>query len=120
MVKVINDKFGEIVGEEEGPANLNEDRFSFLDQFEENQKEKETEPETDLQLQNEHQTRSGTRREVGQKLYKQTTEEENTLSNYLELGMTLNEARDAHKKEKEVAELRMRIRDNARLKNRAI
>ena len=30
----------------------------------------------------------------------------------------MNEARDAHKKEKEVAELRMRIRDNARLKNR--
>ena len=118
--KVINDEFGEIVGEENGPENTNEDRFSFLDQLEENQNQndKAAETVTGIQRQHELQTRSGPSKEIAQKLYKLTTEEEKTLSNYLELGMTLNEARDAHKKELEVAELRMRIRDNARLKNR--
>ena len=44
-------------------------------------------------------------------------EEEDKLSVYLDLGMSINEAREHHKKELEVAELRMKIREHIRLKN---
>ena len=43
-----------------------------------------------------------------------TREEENNLSEYLSLGMSIKEAREAFKIEIEAAELRFRIRDNQR------
>ena len=55
---------------------------------------------------------------MGQKLYQLTPEEENNLSAYLGLGMSLADAREQFKKEVEVTEMRLRIRENARLQQR--
>ena len=51
----------------------------------------------------------------GQKL---TREEEDNLAEYLNLGMSIEEARDTFKKEIEMAELRARIRENQRNRSR--
>ena len=45
---------------------------------------------------------------------KLTKEEEDNLADYLALGMTLEDAREAFKKEVEMAELRARVRENRR------
>ena len=65
-----------------------------------------------------HQTSSTSKNATGSKLYQLTREEEDNLSGFLEMGMSLNEARNHFQKEIEVAEMRQKMRENARMKER--
>jgi hypothetical protein len=114
--KVINDEYGEIVQTNEEPIAANNDQYSYLDRQDDCSGGCQT--ELTKTNQNESQPTTKPQTEVGQKLYQLSTEEENNLSVYLELGMSLNEAREQYKKEIEVAQMRRRIRDNTRLKER--
>ena len=108
--KVINEEFGDII---ENKAIEEEERITIRDQ--EPPKSVEPQPVTTNDKQDQQPSK---RTEVGDKLYLLSKEEEEDLAVYLDLGMSLNEAREQHKKELEVAEMRMRIRENVRLKNR--
>ena len=117
--KIINDEYGEIVEDSNIPgpvAPTNKERSHISEPVNQpltshNRGHQETQP------QNDHQT-SSDKNEVGQKLYQLTPEEENNLSAYLGLGMSLADAREQFKKEVEVTEMRLRIRENARLQQR--
>ena len=114
--KVINDEYGEIVQTNEEPIAANNDQYSYLDRQDDRSGGCQTEITKTNQIESQPTTKPQT--EVGQKLYQLSKEEENNLSVYLELGMSLNEAREQYKKEIEVAQMRRRIRDNTRLKER--
>ena len=90
--------------------------YSYLDQHDDRSEGNVAENTRPQHI--ETQTTSKPQTEVGQKLFQLSAEEESNLSIYLELGMSLNEARDQHKKEIKVAQMRRRIRENARLKDR--
>jgi hypothetical protein len=98
--KVINDEFGEIV-EESG----NDERETVQT---ENQ-------ETNLRK-DRHQESSnyGEARAQKESRMSLTRREEENLSDYLNLGMTIDDARAAFQKEIETAELKQRIRENKR------
>ena len=52
---------------------------------------------------------------MGEKLYHLTPEEEEDLTKYLEIGMSLYDARSQHQKEVEVAKMSEKIRENVRM-----
>ena len=136
--KIINEEFGEIVPDEEENEKSRDQQESCSNYIESNMvqvRKDDSVQEKNKSLEQAQRPNTGTFRnkdtetgeyshqkanqsEVGQKLYQLTKEEEENLSAYLGLGMSLNEARDQFKKEIEVAEMRQRIRDNTRLQNR--
>jgi hypothetical protein len=98
--KVINDEFGEIV-EESG----NDERETVQT---ENQ---ETNPRKDRHQESSNYGEARAQKESRMSL---TRREEENLSDYLNLGMTIDDARAAFQKEIETAELKQRIRENKR------
>ena len=109
--KVVNDHYGEII--EEG----NEEELA--DQPELSNPEPSNQRAPTIHQRSEAATRhneTATRHNEGAE--KLTKEEEENLSDYLTLGMSIEEARDYLKKEIEMAEIKMRIRDNNRARNR--
>ena len=102
--KVVNDHYGEII-EEENDEDL-------ADQPHQSNDHPATQQAPTIQQGSETTTRQSERGEV------LTKEEEDNLSDYLKLGMSIEEARDYLKKEIEMAEIKMRIRDNNRARNR--
>ena len=112
--KVINDEFGEIVPENDEAETEQMESEPSCNYIEHNMNPPQAVSASAIVQQVPKEKQS----EVGQKLYKLTPEEEENLSAYLGLGLTLNEAREQFKKEIEVAEMRQKIRDNARLINR--
>ena len=102
--KVVNDHYGEII-EEENDEDL-------ADQPKQSNDHPATQQAPTIQQGSETTTRQSERGEV------LTKEEEDNLSDYLKLGMSIEEARDYLKKEIEMAEIKMRIRDNNRARNR--
>ena len=55
-----------------------------------------------------------TRTEQHGKSHRLTREEEENLADYLNLGMSINEAKEAFRVELEAAELRLKVRENKR------
>jgi hypothetical protein len=102
--KVVNDHYGEII-EEENDEDL-------ADQPHQSNDHPATQQAPTIQQGSETTTRQSERGEV------LTKKEEDNLSDYLKLGMSIEEARDYLKKEIEMAEIKMRIRDNNRARNR--
>ena len=117
--KIINDEFGEIVEDnaKPGPTTAINPERSLNAEPENQPLTSRNRTHQDRHLQNDQLT-SSDKNEVGQKLYQLTQEEESNLSAYLNLGMSLADARDQFKKEVEVTEMRLRIRENARLQQR--
>ena len=101
--KVVNEHYGEVIVEE------NEDETS-----EEVMESDQTQREQPQNLQQRQEAPRTTQREH-QSLSR--VEEEN-LSDYLKLGMSITEARDFLSKETEMAEIKMKIRENKRAANR--
>ena len=103
--KVINDEFGEII--EEG-----------IEQTEENQSAQN--PPTEEPERNETSARSHSNKQpnYGQSRERLTKDEENNLADYLNLGMSIREARAAFQTEVEAAELRHKVRENQRAQQR--
>ena len=102
--KVVNDHYGEII--EEGNEEEQTDQPELLNPQPSNQQA------PTIRQSSESTTKHN---EGAEKL---TKEEEENLSDYLTLGMSIEEARDYLKKEIEMAEIKMRIRDNNRARNR--
>ena len=102
--KVVNDHYGEII-EEENDEDL-------ADQPQQSNDHPATQQAPTIQQGSETTTRQSERGEA------LTKEEEDNLSDYLKLGMSIEEARDYLKKEIEMAEIKMRIRDNNRARSR--
>ena len=99
--KIINDEYGEIIEE------TNQDRQESENVTTESQPK-------EIQSQG-NQTSSGTQISKDSTM---TREEESNLSDYLNLGMSLVDARAAYKIEVEAAELRLKIRENQRAQQR--
>ena len=102
--KVVNDHYGEII--EEGNEEELADQPELIN----------SEP-SNKQAPTTHQ-RSDTTSRQSEGREKLTREEEDNLSDYLKLGMSIQEARDYLKKEIELAEIKMKIRENKRATNR--
>ena len=102
--KVVNDHYGEII--EEGNEEELADQPELIN----------SEP-SNKQAPTTHQ-RSDTTSRQSEGREKLTREEEDSLSDYLKLGMSIQEARDYLKKEIELAEIKMKIRENKRATNR--
>ena len=102
--KVVNDHYGEII--EEG----NEEELADQPELINSEPSNKQAPAT-------HQ-RSDTTSRQSEGREKLTREEEDNLSDYLKLGMSIQEARDYLKKEIELAEIKMKIRENKRATNR--
>ena len=75
-------------------------------------------PRTESTGQENYQNHSKQQRNESVQKSRLTREEEDNLADYLALGMTLTEARQAFQKEVEMAELRARVRENRRNINR--
>ena len=101
---VINKEFGEII-EEEQESNAPEGTVS------------ESRPERETTERNDHE-RERERHQPERHPPRLSRQEEENLSDYLSLGMTISEARLAFQKEVESAELRQQIRDKKRAINR--
>ena len=103
--KVINDEFGEIIEE-----NGNEER--------------ETMPQTDHNIrESSANTATGSNQEPSQQHREKNNQrltrvEESNLADYLSIGMSIEEAREAFDTEVKGAELRLRVRDNQRARQR--
>ena len=107
--KVINDEFGEIItGDDQitqGAENTNPRPVSAM----------ESEPaETQINQQQTTTHRNTTRTDQHRKNPRLTREEEENLADYLNLGMSINEAKEAFRVELEAAELRLKVRENKR------
>ena len=102
--KVINDEFGEIIPEGGNIEQTNEVP-STLEPPSANSESTSTHVD---------QSRTARKQNIRSTEARPTREEENNLSEYLSLGMSIKEAREAFKIEIEAAELRFRIRDNQR------
>ena len=102
--KVVNDHSGEIIDEEneEEPAS----------QPEPSNRQQADQQATTIQQRSDRATQQS---KGGETL---TKDEEDNLSDYLKLGMSIEEARSYFKKEIEMAEIKMKIRDNNRARNR--
>ena len=75
----------------------------------------ESEPaETQINQQQTTTHRNTTRTDQHRKNPRLTREEEENLADYLNLGMSINEAKEAFKVELEAAELRLKVRENKR------
>ena len=113
--KIINEEYGEIVEEDE-TVQLSRNESSNAPSTDvivlENQHSAETQESVALQ------TTSKSKKATGSKLYQLTREEEDNLSGFLGMGMSLNEARNHFQKEIEVAEMRQKMRENARMNER--
>ena len=75
-------------------------------------------PQTESTSQDNHQNRPKQQRKEPLQNNGLTREEEDNLADYLALGMTLTEAKQAFQREVEMAELRARVRENRRNINR--
>ena len=102
--KVINDEFGEIVEENEQEIQQDSHAESL---YQTQRQSRPSEPSNNQATNIPNQTKSGLSR----------TEEEN-LSDYLQLGMSIKDARAAFQKELEAVKLKLRIRENKRALNR--
>ena len=69
---------------------------------------------SDENYRNQSHSRSSYQRQEPRQDNRLTREEEDNLSDYLALGMSISEAKEAFKKEVEMAELRARVRENRR------
>ena len=106
--KVVNDKFGEINANTDSSEqdNLNEVLESYVNQNSEASNIgqtptiQESDPTTQIPTKNR------------QKKAAMTAREEEELADYLDMGMSISEARDMYQKEVEVAEMRLQIREN--------
>lgn len=110
--KVINDEFGEIIEDDTETADSN----GTMNMDEQHKTADSSQPSNKVQEMLKHQKTKPNG--DGDKQPRMTREEEEDLAVYLDLSMLLKEAREQHKKELEVAEIRMRIRDNVRQRNR--
>ena len=103
---MINKEFGEII-EEEQESNEPEGTVN------------ESRPEREMTERNERESdRERVQHQPERNPPRLSRQEEENLSDYLSLGMTISEARLAFKKEVESAELRQQIRDKKRAINR--
>jgi predicted metal-dependent hydrolase len=100
--KIVNEEFGEIIqeSEEETPGQTD-------NQDEENQ-HSSNDPTPNS---SSNQTKNSTEPRI-------TRDESENLADYLRIGMSIEEARNAFQKEIELAELRQKIRDSKREENR--
>ena len=112
--KVVNDEFGEIINEDETPETENDDPQP---QTQEELQPKNTandqqppriEAEKSKRSTNLHERRSQ------QESNDSTPQEQDLLADYLAYGLSLEEAREAHRKEQELAELKHKMRENKR------
>ena len=103
--KVINDEFGEIV--EEG-----------IEQSEENQSVQNPPTEVPERSETNINPHSHKQPNYGQSRERLTKDDENNLADYLNLGMSIREARAAFQTEVEAAELRHKVRENQRAQQR--
>ena len=102
--KVVNDEFGEIVEENE----------------QEIQQDSQAEPQNQTQGQSwpSEPTHNQASKIANQRKPVLSRTEEENLSDYLQLGMSIKDAREAFQRELEAAELKLRIRENKRAHTR--
>ena len=102
--KVVNDEFGEIVEENE----------------QEIQQDSQAEPQNQTQGQSwpSEPTNNQASKTANQRKSDLSRTEEENLSDYLQLGMSIKDAREAFQRELEAAELKLRIRENKRAHTR--
>ena len=109
---MVNDELGELMEEEGEQSNTNEVDISAPNQEE----EPSITPRTNVSY-NPDAEKSKNRPQyhhTQQTEERPTPHEEDLLADYLSYGLSLTEAREAHKKEKELAELKFKMRENKR------
>ena len=104
--KVINDEYGAIIEEENEDSQAKESSSAQLPP--------ETRYTAEKHASNESQ--NATTQDKNRQKQSLSRDEEEKLSDYLHLGMTLEDARAAFKVELEAAELRYRVRESQRAK----
>ena len=120
--QAVTEEFGQMVSEnddQEGGQTEERTGSNLERQVERRSHEAEADQQRSSQLENsmrsqqqrQHQHKEPER----ERLSKQ---EEDDLSDYLEIGLSVDEAREMHRKEIELAEMKQRIRDNKRAANR--
>ena len=116
--KVVNDEFGELVEQQdeqttagsegqdlggEDDTDIPPETENTRSEISKNQTERQTE-------QRQQQSQAGARYERA----RIDNDEEDLLSDFLSFGMSIDEARQAHRKEQEMAELKQRMREHKR------
>jgi hypothetical protein len=108
--KIVNQEFGEIIPEQ-GENNVDQQEQDSSEQpSAQSAKELTTTSTSEGSSHPNIQARIPTSR----KPTNLSREEENNLSEYIALGMSITEARESYQKEMEMAELKLRIRENQR------
>ena len=141
--QAVNEEFGRVESDREGQTGPSENtdqvvetRLERPDSVRQQKKTRSEFPEREVRIQTETRSESPQREVRRQTETEQrrdhaesstvskdtstrlTREEENELADYLDLGMSLTEARSMYKKELELAEMKLRIRENKRATNR--
>ena len=113
--KIVNEEFGEIIQDNESRPQEEEEEQTLRVEEETEGRIQPNQNQTQTRT-NQRQPRSdGGTRDSEDRLSKQETD---NLADYLRIGMSITEAREAFKKEVEMAELRQKIRDSKRQENR--
>ena len=102
--KIINEEFGEIVQEKENENSETQNA--------EEERENRSAGNSAPIMTNSDNSTSQTARQDGRE--RLSREENDNLADYLRIGMSLKEAREAFEKEIEMAELKQRIRESKR------
>ena len=117
--KVVNDEFGEIVNDEDNAADSAE-----TERREETREDELQTPEATYNQGASTSLATGQESSTTQSVphstqieglpERPTAQEADLLADYLSYGLSLREAREAHKKEQELADLKHRMRENKR------
>ena len=108
--KVVNEHFGQII--EEGNENEMAEEETESNQAQQNQ------PPNQNQSSNQDLRRHEASGPNPKRPERLSREDEENLSDYLKLGMSITEAKEFLRKETEMAEIKMKIRENKRSENR--
>jgi hypothetical protein len=113
--KVVNEEFGELIEDKDTQARTEGEDGSQAVEEEPEVVEQSVRPQTQMGNKQNSLPSSRDIRTTTEKLSRQENE---NLEDYLRIGMSVTEAREAFNKEVEMAELRQRIRDSKREESR--
>ena len=108
--KIVNQEFGEIIPEEKEGRENQPEPDAEKTSYEQNT----SEPAPQSSERNTATRSEGQKQSMPRNRSNLSRDEAKELEEYLDLGMSVEEARDCYKKEIEMAELRLRIRENQR------
>ena len=117
--KIVNEEYGEIVRGEDSNPGMDQDNVSSNNtNIEETRKEKETRETGTREKTAAGRVQSSEWPTTNPRVSTLTREEEENLADYLDLGLSISEAREQFQTEQRAAEIRFRIRENRRNQTR--